>query len=292
MILSRVAAAIAAAFAALPASHAADVEGCKDHPAFNRMPNYQIADCEMKEFDAMSFQTRISEDCSGAEQTIEGRTWRYDYRLIDGRTAGSALQIQRNFANAVRAAGGTVVVEGAAITADKALCHNGSTRDRAALFKLARAAGETWAMVVPFDAGGGYELFIVERQAMTQDIVANDLLDRLNKDGRVSLYLHFDTGLATIKAESQSQLDQAAQMLKAAPALKLEVGGHTDNAGTADGNLKLSQARAASVMQALVGRGIAATRLTAKGYGQTVPLADNRTEDGRAKNRRVELVKR
>ena len=283
-------AALAATLAA-PA-HAADVEGCKDHPAFNRMPNYQIADCEAKEFDAQAFHTKIGADCAAPVQEIEGRTWRYDYRLIEGRTAGSSLQVQRNFANAVRAAGGTVVAEGGGITSPNALCHNGSTRDRAALFKLARGAGETWAMVVPFDAGHGYELFIVERQAMQQDIVANDLLDRINQEGRVSLYLHFDTGLATIKPASLSQLDQAAQMLKAAPALKIEVAGHTDNAGTPDANLKLSQARAASVVQALVSRGIAATRLVAKGYGQGAPLADNKTEEGRAKNRRVELVRK
>lgn len=284
------AAAMAVTLAA-PA-HAADVEGCKDHPAFNRMPNYEIADCEAKEFDAQAFHTKIGADCDAPVQEIEGRTWRYDYRLIEGRTAGSSLQVQRNFANAVRAAGGTVVAEGGAITSPNALCHAGASRDRAALFKLTRGGGETWAMVVPFDGGHGYELFIVQRQAMQQDIVANDLLSRINEAGRVSLYLHFDTGLATIKPESLSQLDQAAQMLKAAPALKVEVAGHTDNAGTAEANLKLSQARAASVMQALVSRGIAATRLTAKGYGQGAPLADNQTEDGRAKNRRVELVRK
>ena len=77
-----------------------------------------------------------------------------------------------------------------------------------------------------------------------------------------------------------------------APEMKIEVGGHTDNVGSADANLKLSRERAQAVMAALAERGVAAGRLTAKGYGQTVPVADNRTEDGRAKNRRVELVKK
>jgi OOP family OmpA-OmpF porin len=87
-------------------------------------------------------------------------------------------------------------------------------------------------------------------------------------------------------------LDSAAAALKAAAAIKVEVGGHTDNAGTPDGNLRLSQERAQAVMAALVQRGIAAARMTAKGYGQATPVADNRTEEGRAKNRRVELVKK
>jgi outer membrane protein OmpA-like peptidoglycan-associated protein len=69
------------------------------------------------------------------------------------------------------------------------------------------------------------------------------------------------------------------------------VAGHTDNVGTPDANMKLSQERAQAVMAALAQRGVGADRLTAKGYGQTAPVADNRSEEGRAKNRRVELVK-
>ena len=80
--------------------------------------------------------------------------------------------------------------------------------------------------------------------------------------------------------------------LRQAPDLKLEVGGHTDNVGTAESNLSLSDARAKSVMKYLSDKGIVASRLTAKGYGQMSPVADNRGEDGRAKNRRVELTKK
>lgn len=80
-------------------------------------------------------------------------------------------------------------------------------------------------------------------------------------------------------------------MPKAAPALSVIVGGHTDNVGAPEANQKLSEERARAVVAALVQRGIAASRLEARGFGQTAPIADNRTEDGRAKNRRVELVK-
>jgi outer membrane protein OmpA-like peptidoglycan-associated protein len=80
-------------------------------------------------------------------------------------------------------------------------------------------------------------------------------------------------------------------LLQSSPELKVEVCGHTDNVGPAASNQKLSEARARSVVAAPAGKGIASDRLTAKGYGQTSPVADNRTEEGRAKNRRVELVK-
>jgi OmpA-OmpF porin, OOP family len=81
-------------------------------------------------------------------------------------------------------------------------------------------------------------------------------------------------------------------VLAAASTLMVDVAGHTDNVGGQDDNQKLSMERAKAVMSALVKRGVAANRLTAKGYGRTSPIADNRTEDGRAKNRRVELVKK
>jgi outer membrane protein OmpA-like peptidoglycan-associated protein len=146
--------------------------------------------------------------------------------------------------------------------------------------------------VHPANEGDNLTLYIMERASMKQEVVANELLDKMNKDGFVTLYINFETGKATINADSQPQLDQVAAMMKASSALKIEVGGHTDNVGDAASNQKLSEARAQSVMAALVQRGVAAARMTAKGYGQAVPIADNRSEDGRAKNRRVELVKK
>jgi outer membrane protein OmpA-like peptidoglycan-associated protein len=127
---------------------------------------------------------------------------------------------------------------------------------------------------------------------MKQEISVTELVDKLSKDGFITLYVNFDTGKSTITPDSAATLDSAAAALKAAADLKVEVAGHTDNVGTPEANLKLSQDRAQAVMTALTERGIRTDRLTAKGYGQTAPVADNRSEDGRAKNRRVELVKK
>ena len=101
--------------------------------------------------------------------------------------------------------------------------------------------------------------------------------------------LLFDTGAATLRRESQEQLGNIALILKAYPAVEVKLGGYTDNTGTPEGNLKLSQARADSVKAELVRLGIAPERITAEGYGEKYPMGDNATEEGRAKNRRTAL---
>lgn len=101
--------------------------------------------------------------------------------------------------------------------------------------------------------------------------------------------VHFHTGSARLTDESSRILDTVATSLAAHPELRLEVAGHTDSQGGARGNLRLSQARAESVRRYLVAHGVPASMLTAKGYGESRPVADNATADGRALNRRVEL---
>ena len=158
--------------------------------------------------------------------------------------------------------------------------------------KFASGGREIWVFLQSFDGDGSYRLTVSEREAMKQDISVNELADKLNKDGFIALYVNFETGKSTLLPDAVATLDAAAGALKAAGEFKVEVAGHTDNVGTPESNLKLSQDRAQAVMAALVQRGVKADRLIAKGYGQTTPVADNRTEDGRAKNRRVELVKK
>jgi OmpA-OmpF porin, OOP family len=101
--------------------------------------------------------------------------------------------------------------------------------------------------------------------------------------------LLFDTGKATLQAASREQLENVANILKAFPNVELKIGGYTDNVGDPKANMALSAARAKTVMDELVGMGIAATRLTSEGYGDQHPVADNATEDGKAKNRRVSM---
>lgn len=292
---------LAVGIVCLPAAAEAqnDEAGCKDHPLFNRMPNHYIAKCETSPFEMRRFA--VSQPKGEPKLVeVEGRWTMLTYRPKDDASNASPLQIQRNFQNAAKAAGGTVegsFGEWCKFRLDDSFKVGNPCTTMGSTLKFSKDGKEAWVFV---NATGstytgyddGYSLMIIEREAMSQDIVANELLDKINKDGMVALYLNFDTGSATLQASSDSQIDQIAAMLKSAPQLSVEVGGHTDNVGNADANMKLSEARAAAVVKALVGRGVAAARLTAKGYGATAPIADNRTEDGRAKNRRVELVKK
>ncbi|HWA31607.1 MAG TPA: OmpA family protein [Rhizomicrobium sp.] len=140
------------------------------------------------------------------------------------------------------------------------------------------------------------EFDVVTGEAVADQMVvvkAQDMANQLAATGKVDIYgILFDVDKTDIKPESKPTLDQVALLLKNDPKLNLEISGHTDNTGTADHNMKLSQGRANAVVQALVkSYGIAAGRLHARGYGATKPVATNDTDDGRAKNRRVELTK-
>lgn len=137
---------------------------------------------------------------------------------------------------------------------------------------------------------------VLETKAMQQNLAfvsAEQIGGALGKDGRVALYgILFDFDKADIKPESDKQLAEMANLLKATPALKVFIVGHTDNKGAFAYNTDLSQRRAEAVAKALAAKfGISADRLVAKGVGPLSPLAPNDNEDGQAKNRRVELVK-
>ncbi len=136
---------------------------------------------------------------------------------------------------------------------------------------------------------------VLKSEPMEQKMVvvkAEKMASEIDTQGSVALYgIYFDTGKTEIKPESKPTLEQIAKLLRSKPLLKLLVVGHTDNQGTFDYNMDLSKRRAHAVVKALVsGYGINASRLKPVGVGYACPRASNRTPEGRAKNRRVELV--
>ena len=139
-----------------------------------------------------------------------------------------------------------------------------------------------------------YFLTVVEEKALEVKaslLQADELKKELDAKGHVALYINFDFDKTDIRADSQPIIDEIVKLLKTNPSLNLTIEGHTDNIGAPDYNKRLSDGRARSVVAELTGQGIASRRLKAIGYGQDKPIADNSTDEGRSKNRRVELVK-
>ena len=253
----------------------------KDTPYFSGMPNFIIYDAEDVEFDSYNFFN--GKNCT----TVEGKKFKRTYTLKEDAQKSSVIQISRNYVNAIKSMGGTVIFEGAPQTAECA-DNNGL---QMVIGKVVKDGNEMWVEVVSFN-GDDYNLTIVLKELMKQDVTANAMLDSLNRKGFIALYINFDTGKSTIKPESKPIIGQIVDMLKSSPDLKLSVEGHTDNVGTPKSNKTLSEERAKSVVSAIVAEGIDVKRLSSVGHGQDKPIADNKTEEGRAKNRRVELVKK
>jgi outer membrane protein OmpA-like peptidoglycan-associated protein len=254
----------------------------KDTPYFSGMPDYRITEAEDQDFAAYQFFN--GKGCN----TIEGSKYFRSYTLSDEAKRKSDLQISRNYANAVKNMGGTVIFQGECSGSDCAE----NCGYHMIIGKVVKEGNELWLEVVPFNAGGDYYLTVIVKSAMKQEVSAGDMLTALNTQGRIALYINFDTGKSTIKPESQPIIEQIVQMLTDNPDLMINIEGHTDNVGSPKLNMTLSQERAKSVMTEIIDQGIDATRLSAVGYGQDKPVADNTTEEGRAKNRRVELVKK
>lgn len=257
-----------------------DSEGCKDYPAFNRMPGFFISYCEEKDFDAYPFVVENSDEEDAKAETVEGKFFEINYVLGEDQKSQSALQIFRNFENALKKSNATIVGK---------VVESGNSYS----FLNAKVKKGNTVIWISLHANDNeYNLVIVEKEEMKQVIKADEMLEALNNDGYIALNILFATNKAVIEPESEEIVDQIYQMLKNNASLKVSIEGHTDNTGKAAGNKTLSENRAKTVMETLVSKGIDKTRLSSKGWGQEVPVADNRTEEGRAKNRRVEIVKK
>ena len=253
----------------------ADVEGGKDHPLFTRMPGYVIQRYTEEAFGTHKFLPGPGRD----PIDVEGKYYEIRYTLKSGAKQPSQIEVLRNYENACKAIGGQVLA---------------SNRDGSSFLKLVKNGRETWVEVGAYITDE-WTLFIVEKGAMDQIVVANaeTLSSDIKSAGHVAVYgIYFDTAKAVVKPESDAAIAEIAKLLSANPSLSVHVVGHTDNVGPLDVNMKLSQARADAVVQVLVTRhAVAAARLKASGVGPLAPVASNDTEDGKAKNRRVELVK-
>jgi outer membrane protein OmpA-like peptidoglycan-associated protein len=262
-----------------------DRPGSKDYPGLTRPQNYYIDDYQELRFDSFTF--RVTENGREKKQDVEGHHYYFGYRYNSQRDPSkgampSALEVIRNYQNAVRAVGGKVLLE------------EGSGGDRYTTVQFAKGDKEVWMALHVVANGAVYNMQIVEKQAMQQEVTldAAGMASSITNTGSVAIYgINFDTAKSDIKPESEPAIGEIAKLLTNNPTLKVYIVGHTDMVGDAASNVRLSQARAQSVINNLVSKhGIAAARLIAFGAGPYAPVASNKTDEGRAKNRRVELV--
>jgi outer membrane protein OmpA-like peptidoglycan-associated protein len=291
----------------------------QDHPLISRFPGADIKSNEVKEFDEIVLpvsRTRRkaitpSQYTSEVEKTIrlEGKITRLVYTNPPGR---ASLEIFRSYEQALTKAGFQVL-----FTCSGTECGDAGTNDdvpgvgrwcvqaldcsdvmRYVAAKATRQTGDVYVAVKTLVNGystAGTVVNVVELTPMKKDLVtvnAEAMRSDITAVGHTPLYgVYFDTGKAEIKPESDATLAEIAKLLQANAMMKLHVVGHTDNVGTPAANTELSRQRAAAVVTALTSKyKIASSRLDSAGVGALSPVATNRTEQGRAKNRRVELV--
>jgi outer membrane protein OmpA-like peptidoglycan-associated protein len=275
----------------------------------SRYPGSFISEYQFVEFDefVLPLGKPKGDGTLDKSKHLEGKITRIVYDTPVGR---SILEIYRNYESALKNGGFQVLFScintqgcggGPTMYAAKGREDwNWQAGLRYLSAKLARAEGDVYLSLLVgqwsnLASGASVHLYVVEVKPMEGGLVTVDaaaLAGDIAQTGHSAVYgILFDTGKADVKAESADALAEIAKMLQQDPALKLLVVGHTDNVGTLASNMDLSKRRAAAAVQVLTTKhGIAAARLVAQGAGPLAPVASNKTEEGRAKNRRVELV--
>lgn len=299
---------LAAATAAVGAAERkADIENGKDHPLVSRYPGLFIAEYSFAEFDEFTLPlAKLNGATPEKSQHLEGKVTRIAY---DGPAGRSILEIYRNYESALQKGGFQILFS----CVNNQGCGSGhptlykasddwewGAGHRYLSAKQSRAEGEVYVSLhigqwSNLASGSATVLYVIEMKPMEGGRVTVDaaaLAGDITKDGHSAVYgIYFDTGKADVKPESGDAIKEIGKLLQSNAQLKLLVVGHTDNAGVLASNMDLSKRRADAVVQALItGYRIAPARLSAQGAGPLAPVASNKSEEGRGKNRRVELV--
>jgi hypothetical protein len=317
----------ALAFAVIPslpgvATAQQDIAGAEDHPLVTRYTGSFIDGYEVHDFDDFDLPLGpATKDAEGnrvpsKKETVEGRRTRILYR---GPAERSTLEILRNYQSALEGAGFETLFTCSGDDCGRLftwLLYHGEKQMKTGTTggfdhakdlrylaaKLSGPEREIWvslmiAVDTIFTKKPVTLLEIVEGEAMDTGMVtvnAEAMAKGIDATGHIAIYgVYFDTDSDQVKPESAETLTEIAKLLTARPSLNLMVVGHTDNQGSEEHNLDLSRRRAKSVVAELVGNyGASSSRLTSAGVGFYAPVASNDSAEGRAKNRRVELVKR
>jgi len=249
-----------------------DAKGCKDSAVLSRLTGCFIRTCALKEYDVHAMPLGKPNKV----QNVEGTYEKIDFRCPAGT---SSIQTYRNAENALKVKGFQILY-----------LDNYKDNSR---FTFTARQGPQW--ITFYSDRLDYQVITVKEKQLDQQMTANTAAgwgEQINQTGRATIYgINFDTGKATIRPDSEPVLKELLELLQKQPDWSLMVAGHTDNVGGDTVNVPLSRQRAQTVVTWLSAKGVDSGRLVPAGFGSKKPLADNGTEDGRSKNRRVDLVK-
>lgn len=300
-------------------AQAGDIPGAKDHPEISRFAGSAIVQYDQSDFGELVIPLSDQPHSPEAKsERVEGRLTKFLYRLPEN---ASSHQVFRAYESELSKAGFKALYRCSGLQ-----CGPGwpsyamstyELRDRGEYFgmqfmdfesqrylaaKREAADGDTYALLYTFEIppphGTKYAMLTaVDRAPLKEGLVtvgAEQMARDIANQGHVAVYgVYFDTDKAEIRAESRAALEEMVKLLKQNPTLNVFIVGHTDNVGTVSHNMDLSQRRAGAVVKALVSDyGGDAKRVLGFGVGPLAPVVSNDSEAGRAKNRRVELVKR
>ncbi len=246
----------------------------KDWKRLGHMPDYVAGDAEKRNYDKLEFTVQDGDDSRSV--VVLGEKYLLAYTVRDGAPLASDLDIHENYRNALKALGAEILFADGNHTTARMM------------------EGGRLAWIGIWSQENEIDVSVIEEkpfQASIQPPTEDAMKQALDGQGHIALYINFEFGKADIKPDSAAVIAQMVRLLKDNPGLHVAIEGHTDDIGGHDYNLNLSTARAQAVVTALVAAGVAPDRLSAAGYGPDKPIADNATDEGRAKNRRVELVK-
>lgn len=233
---------------------------------------------------------------------VEGRLTTV-YAVNENGKGPAAFKVMKTYESLVKSLGGVKVFEGKNYDRYSLDLEYGDPRHRPdyktkselGVYVVRLPDKEIWVEVfIENYSKDDYYLTVVEKKNLEVKaslLSADEMKQAIDAEGHVALYINFDFDKADIKPESEPIIDEIVKLLKSDLVLSITVEGHTDNIGKPHYNKQLSDKRAKAVAAAVATKGIEIRRLTAVGYGQEKPIADNATDEGRAKNRRVELVK-
>ncbi|MBC9795207.1 OmpA family protein [Sinomicrobium weinanense] len=235
---------------------------------------------------------------------LEGKVWKTYVSAEGGYKDWSLPYFLKSYDEAIISAGGVKIFDGKINHEEYERYHEdaqymgedgsiGYVGEKIKVYVIRRPDGGNIYIQLTGDSAAG-KLNILQEEPFKQTISilkSDEIRKDLEEKGKAVLYINFDLDKATLKPEGKEAVDEIAKALQGNEDLKVAIHGYTDNSGGNTHNQELSEDRAQSVLDELVSLGIDGSRLSSRGFGAQDPIADNGSEEGRAKNRRVELIK-